>query len=382
MRPGPLAAAAVGVCLVATLEAGQGTCTLYDFARPDPTAVGHAATMLAWIGGTKEECEKLRGQVESYLKQRVADAEKDRNDANKVVTDSIRNISQSGGMSGYESAKKRASAAEARVTKVTADVAALGPCQCTSRTSTNPSRGDKDRESGSTSNRTSREPSIRSGGDQRTAKMYPRSTNRSSRRRSEEDEERARALEALLPGINKSTELGYELIENRRYQARRLLSGATLQRYMINADNVESALRGANKLLTGAEYVHLLTEIGQSDGTERSRRIGEFVQKGAEDLASAGFETFGPRLLGASAMAIVRAVSAGASILLSSEDISREPAEIIRDRNTSLREKQAAVGVLWRQFDRYGRSWGEGQIRELEELSGIVYGQAVRVDRP
>jgi hypothetical protein len=185
-------------------------------------------------------------------------------------------------------------------------------------------------------------------------------------------------MRTLLPPVARATEVGVELIAARKADARRLLRGALLRDYLITADNVESALKGVSRYFTVGEYALVLAEAANTDGTERDRHLGEFTMQAAQDLAAGGFERFGPRLLGQAATVVIRAASAFTSVLLTSSDIGRGPEEIIRDPQTSLREKQDAAGRLWRQYEKYGHAWAKSQRDQLEELSGIVYSLAIQ----
>lgn len=188
------------------------------------------------------------------------------------------------------------------------------------------------------------------------------------------------SVSAMLPAVNKGTEAAQKLIETRRDDARRLLNGSTLRRYLIDVDTVEAVLKGTNRYFSAAEYGILLHEISKTDGTERMTHVGEFIVQATKDLASTGLTKFGPRLIGERAVAVLQGAAAWAAvpaILLTPEPITREPAEIIRDRRTSLREKQEAVSKLWQQYERYGSAWQPAQKLELAELSGVVYRQGI-----
>lgn len=194
-----------------------------------------------------------------------------------------------------------------------------------------------------------------------------------------QDQIKFEQVATMLPAVNRVLSTTEELIDSNRYRAERALSGATLRRYGMELDNVEGVVKGVGKYLGVAEYAVIARNILETDGTERERHVAEFVTNATKDLTETGFDKFGVRLLGERVMQVTKTLNvwlAVPSILLSPEQTQREPAEIIRDDRTSLREKQDAAGRLWRQYERFGHMWQEAQKVELAELSGIVYRRA------
>jgi hypothetical protein len=185
-----------------------------------------------------------------------------------------------------------------------------------------------------------------------------------------------------VPAMNTAIDAALEVMERERKEAIRLLSySPTLREYGITFKRVETVLKGTQHFFSATEYGLILKEIAASVGTKRESHIGDFIWKATNDLVSTGVEQYVTRMLGKeaarTALHSATTVLTIPAIVLDPEPIAREPAEVIRDERTSLREKQNAVGRLWEQYDNQRIVWGVGQKLELAELSGIVYEKAI-----
>jgi hypothetical protein len=161
-----------------------------------------------------------------------------------------------------------------------------------------------------------------------------------------------------------------------------ILSGERLHAYMEGAKDTRSITSGLEKALRAAPYVVDAVGIARAEtDLQRGEAAGSLAQRFVVDASTEGAvlvipRVFGPRVAAVLLGPVAWLASVGAEVL-SSTPVGRDPAELILDQSgrTSVREKQEALGMLWRQYDRRGTSWTAGQRRELLDLTDLVYRQ-------
>lgn len=151
--------------------------------------------------------------------------------------------------------------------------------------------------------------------------------------------------------------------------ARRELSPSQLRRYLEEARAEKSALNGIKKMVTGAEYGVLITEVLKTeDSHERTQAEGKLGLKFASDLASKPFTKMVGKLFGEQyAGVLLGPVGWVATDVLSSTEERPDPVWVLHDdsgRSTPADKKQALCD-LWQQYDRYGDHWSRQQVVDL-----------------
>jgi hypothetical protein len=184
----------------------------------------------------------------------------------------------------------------------------------------------------------------------------------------------------LRAGWQDALRLGTRQLDRSLEEAPAYLSGKDLKRYVADVENTKGILKRLDTVVNYSKYATYVGKAVNSDGAfERNEAMGGAAYEFASDIAKYGVKAVIPRLFGPRTAAVLLGPAAWAGGIalevVTPEPISRDFPEIIRDKSGrfSLADKQRALERMWKQPERYGSAWGEGQVHVLMESTQTVY---------
>jgi len=166
--------------------------------------------------------------------------------------------------------------------------------------------------------------------------------------------------------IDISTERAISAVDRDMERARTRMSKNEFARYRNGAEDTKSVISGLGKLLTAADYAVGVKKIFDADPGKNTQYqttklayqigtdlAGQAAQKGIGAAARALLPNVAPYLAGPAGIAL-----AVAQVTLSSEEIGKDPSEIIQDKSGkySLEEKRTALRQSLKAYDQRGTS--------------------------